>query len=74
MELWFFEMVMKGGPAAFVLGIGLLWLNPKINTLQKSVDELKSGKRWTETCEETHKEVDRRIGRLEGFANGSLKK
>lgn len=70
-ELWV-KLAMNGGPAALITAVGYVLLSRRITDLQDDVSEVKDGKRWTETCDKTHQEVDRRLDRLERFANGSL--
>lgn len=72
-EEWIIKLLLEGSPAAIVLTLGFLWISPKINKLQESVDELDKGKRWTETCDAKHTEVDHRLDRVEKKVfNGSL--
>ncbi len=70
METFFANLATNGGPSAVILLIGIMWVNSKLNGLTKQIDDLKEGKRWTETCEATHEEVNRRIERLETAQNG----
>jgi len=70
METFLANMMITGGPSAVVIGLGVLLVSGKLNALKESIEELKSGKRWTETCEATHEEVNRRLERLECGQNG----
>ncbi|MFC1511632.1 hypothetical protein ACFL5H_00355 [Candidatus Latescibacterota bacterium] len=64
------RILMNGGPSAVVVAIGFVIVRMQIKELKADIGELKEGKRWTETCESTHKEVDRRLNRLETVING----
>ncbi len=74
MEEVLIDLAIKGGPGAVSLLIAYLWLNPKINRMQSDLTELKNGKRWTETCEKTHEEVNHRLARIEAALNGRMEK
>ncbi|MFC1485727.1 hypothetical protein ACFL55_01710 [Candidatus Latescibacterota bacterium] len=73
MEDIIIRILINGGPSAVVVAIGFVIVRMQIKTLQEDITELKGGKRWTETCEQTHQEVDRRLDRLEAIANGLLR-
>lgn len=72
MEEILIRLFVSGGPSALIMAGGLFWLNYRIKTIQADVSELKSGKRWTETCEATHMEVNRRLDRIENLTNNIL--
>lgn len=72
MEELLLKIAMNGGPSAIITLGGLLWFNRRINDIQSDVKELKHGKRWTETCDAKHVEVDRRLNRIEDKFKGEL--
>jgi len=76
MEKILIDIAMNGGPSAIIVLIGFLVLNSKLNDVKRSTNEnqaaileLRTGKRWKETCETTHVEIDRRLERLEATQN-----
>ncbi len=65
-----------GGAPGSVVVVGFFvyrWLNLRLTAIDTVLKELKNGKRWTETCDEKHIEVERRLGRIETVLNGRLK-
>ena len=72
MEAWIIDLAMSGGPGAIAVLFVFLLFNPKISAMSDDIREIKEGKRWTETCESTHQEVDHRLERIEKSLNGKL--
>ena len=62
MEAYFVELVRTNGMPTVVYGLGILWLSGKIGLLDKSVRE---------RCSLLHREVDRRVKRVEDAWDGS---
>jgi len=70
MEDIIIRILMNGGPSGVIVGIGLYIVKIQINGLRDSINELKENKQWANLCNEKHKEVERRFGRLEDKLNG----
>lgn len=49
-------------------------LGKDISSIKESINELNTGKMWSDTCEERHKGIEGRLNRIENHLNGALKK
>jgi len=46
----------------------------KLKELKADIDDVKGSITWSDTCEAKHKEIDRRLDRVEHAANGTLRR
>jgi hypothetical protein len=61
------DLLKMGGTPVLLVGI-IVWLErlrSAVAGLTKTLAEVKDGMVWKDTCGKTHKEVDRRLDRLE---------
>ena len=69
MEAILLQILQDNAVSTVFVIFAFLWMRSKFKFLEKKMDDLTEDKRWTETCESTHREVDRRLKRLEAAEN-----